>query len=98
MAFKDLISNLKAVLKEKLDDKNLELFTQIDKDLDALTSEHEKTEKELSTTKDKLIEVVKNTSFKKEEGDEPKDKDMPMDIDEALTESINEELKKKKGA
>ena len=72
MGFKDTLSALKALLKEKLDDTNLDLITEIDKGLDNLSEEHQKTEKDLVDTKDKLIEVVKASSFK--DNSEPKDK------------------------
>ena len=51
--YKNVIDNI------SLTDDNLGLFTQIDKGLDSLSEEHSKVEKDLSDTKDKLIEVVK---------------------------------------
>ena len=98
MAFKDTLASLKALLKEKLNDENLELFTEVDKGLDKLSEEHTKTEEDLVQTKDKLIEVVKNTSFKDdtEPSNKPADTDEPMDIDEALESSIEEILNKRK--
>ena len=92
MGFKETLSGLKAYLKDNLKDDNVELITKIDKELDSLSDEHSKTEKDLSSTKDKLIDVVKNTSFKDDNVKEtPEDKtNDPMDIDEALRESIKE--------
>lgn len=92
--FKELIANYKALLKENLNDSNLDLITKLDKGLDELSEEHNKTEEDLSTTKDKLIEVVKDTSFKSDTApeDPTRNTDAPMDIDSALESSINEIL------
>ena len=86
------MSKLKGLLKDKLNNQNLELFTEVDKELDKLSESHEKTESDLSSTKDKLIEVVKSTSFKDDrEPNLPNDNtDDPMDIDKALETSIEE--------
>ena len=92
MGFKEILSGLKGYLKDNLKDDNVEMITRIDKELDSLSDEHSKTEKDLSSTKDKLIDVVKNTSFKDDNAkDTPEDDtDAPMDIDTALSESIKE--------
>ena len=97
-SFKELMANLKELLKAKLNDENLELFTEVDKGLDKLSESHEKTESDLSSTKDKLIEVVKSTSFKDDrEPNLPNDNtDDPMDIDKALETSIEETIKARK--
>ena len=52
----------------------------------------------MSSTKDKLIEVVKNTSFKDDrEPSNPDDNtEDPMDIDKALETSIDEIIKARK--
>ena len=97
--FKELISQYKALLKESLNDSNLDLITRLDKGLDELSESHTKTEEDLSSTKDKLIEVVKNTSFRDES--EPLDpnantQDEVMDIDTALNSSIKEILAHRK--
>ena len=34
--FKELMSNLKGLLKDKLNNENLELFTEVDKELDEM--------------------------------------------------------------
>ena len=98
--FKELIAQYKTLLKENLNDTNLDLITKLDKGLDELSESHNKTEDDLSTTKDKLIEVVKNTSFK--DDSEPYDKaignteDEPMSIDEALESVLQETLANRK--
>lgn len=95
--FKEIMSGLKGLLKEKLNDTNLELFTEVDKQLDSLSESHNKTEEDLSHTKDKLIEVVKSTSFKNDEEQSQKkdDTEDPMTIDEALETSIDEVIAKR---
>ena len=92
--FKELMSGIKGLLKEKLNNDNLELFTQVDAELDKLSESHEKTESDLSSTKDKLVEMVKSTSFKDSEPENTHkaDTDEPMDIDTALDEAINETI------
>lgn len=92
MTFKETISALKTMLKDSLNDSNVEFITKVDKELDNLSQTHEETEKELSKTKDKLIEIVKETSFKDETGPKlPQDHtDEVMSVDEALEASLNE--------
>lgn len=96
--FKELMSNVKSILKAKLNNDNLELFTQIDTELDKLSESHEKTETDLTATKDKLVEMVKSTSFKdsKPEENKPGDTDEPMDIDKAMELSLQEIIAKRK--
>ena len=92
MTIKEIITSVKSLLKENLNDTNLEFITKLDKELDNISVEHEKTEKELVATKDKLIEVVKNTSFKdnSEPSTEPSNTNTPMSVDEALESAIEE--------
>ncbi len=95
--FKEIMSGLKGLLKEKLNDTNLELFTEVDKQLDSLSEAHKKTEEDLSNTKDKVIEMVKSTSFKidEEQSQKKDDTEEPMTIDEALETSIDEVIAKR---
>jgi len=64
--FNDIIGKVKQILKDNLTAENTELFTQIDKEVDNIVSAHKETEEKLSETQDKLLEVVKGTSFKSE--------------------------------
>lgn len=64
--FKDTIDELKQLLKDNLTAENTQLLTQIDKKVDGIVSAHNETEEKLSQTQDKLLEVVKETSFKSE--------------------------------
>ena len=97
--FKEIMSGIKSLLKEELNDTNLDLFTQVDAKLDELSESHNKTEEDLSSTKDKLIEVVKNTSFKdsEQEDNHGPTPDEPRDVDKALELSIKETLANRKG-
>ena len=90
--FQDAITLIKQILKDSLNDQNLDLITKLDKEIDNLSQTHEETEKELSSVKDKLIDVVKNTSFKDENGPKlPQDNtDEAMSVDEALEASLKE--------
>ena len=91
--FKEILARAKQALKDNLNDTNLDLFTKLDKDLDELSVSHEQTEKDLSTTKDKLIEVVKSGSFKNDNSEEDptnSNTDAPMNMDDAFAESLKE--------
>lgn len=96
--FQDTITLIKQLLKDSLNDQNLDLITKLDKEIDNLSQTHEETEKELSSVKDKLIDVVKNTSFKDEIG--PKlpqdDTDKVMSVDEALETGLQEIIANRK--
>lgn len=95
--FKELVAQYKSLLKENLNDSNIDLITKLDKGLDELSDSHKKTEEDLSSTKDKIIEMVKATSFKDSEPENPTDNtDAPMDIDTALKESISEIIANRK--
>ena len=95
--FKDLIAQYKELLKNNLNDSNIDFITKLDKGLDELSVSHNKTEEDLSSTKDKLIEVVKNTAFKDSEPENPTaDTEEPMDIDSALESTINEIIANRK--
>ena len=95
MAFKDSMNRISNLLKDKiLNADNTEIIAELTQELDSLSDEHEKTEKELTSVKDKLVDVVKNTSFKKEEIDnqDKGETDEPMSIDDASEEALNEIL------
>lgn len=95
MAFKDSKNRIIDLLKDKiLTADNTDIIAEISQELDSLSDEHEKTEKELTSVKDKLVDVVKNTSFKKEEIDnqDKGETDEPMSIDDASEEALNEIL------
>lgn len=92
MAFKETLNALKQILKDNLTPENTELMTRIDKGLDDINVEHNTTEQKLSETQEKLLEVVKGTSFKLE--NEPDDNENKteklLDIDEAFDDALKE--------
>ena len=92
MTFKEIINSVKDLLKEHLTADNTEFISKVDKELDNLSTTHEETEKELSSVKDKLVDVVKNTSFKKEDSQEEDVSDTKgaMSLDEAIESSLKE--------
>ena len=98
MAFNDTLNALKKLLKDSLTADNTELITKLDKGLDDINVEHKSTEEKLSQTQDKLLEVIKGTSFK-EEG-EPNnsndDNEKVLDIDEAFDDALSEIESKRK--
>jgi len=83
MAFNDVMMNIKNILKDNLNDKNIDITKQIDEELDKLSGEHNKVTQELSSLKDRIIQDYKNTGFKvdpdKEEPDEELDEDEALD-------------------
>ncbi len=90
--FNDIIGKVKQILKDNLTADNTELFTQIDKEVDNIVSAHKETEEKLSQTQDKLLEVVKGTSFKTESEQSKKDESTEevVSIDEAFENGLNE--------
>ena len=98
MNFNEIINSVKSLLKENLTAENTSLFTQIDKGLDNIVSAHKETEDKLSMTQDKLLEVVKGTSFKSEtEPNNPEPApEKALSIDEAFEVSFGEIQNKRK--
>lgn len=97
--YSEILARTKALLKESLNDTNLDLITSLDKALDELSDAHKLTEEDLSSTKDKLIEVVKNTSFKDDSTPfKPVDQtqEEPMSLDDALASAIEETMNQRK--
>ena len=90
--FNDIIDQVKQLLKDSLTAENTELITRIDKQVDNIVSAHKETEEKLSQTQDKLLEVVKETSFKSEnepnqpEGTQPEIPSLDKAFDDAFAE------------
>lgn len=55
---------LKGLIKADSTTQEIETITALDKDLDELSKTHEETQQEAMAVKDKLVELVKTTSFK----------------------------------
>lgn len=98
MNFNEIITSVKQLLKENLTAENTPLFTQIDRSLDNIVSAHKETEDKLSQTQDKLLEVVKGTSFKSEtEPNNPEPaQEEALSIDKAFEVSFDEIQKSRK--
>lgn len=84
------VNDLKKTLKENLTSDNLELSQKIDNSLDNILAENKKQEEKLIKANETLLNVVKQTSFKVSESENPLDQEeTPKTIDEALNEAIN---------
>lgn len=84
------VNDLKKTLKENLTSENLELSQKIDNSLDNILAENKKQEEKLIKANETLLNVVKQTSFKVSEFENPLDQEeTPKTIDEALNEAIN---------
>lgn len=92
MAFKDVFESLKKLLKDNLTTENTEFLTKMDKALDNLNVEHTTTETKLTQAQDKILEIVKSTSFKIDSEKSPAetDTDEPMSLDDAIDAAIKE--------
>ena len=93
MNFKETIDNLKSSLKGLIDANSsaefIEKISSLDKDIDNAVSAHEETEKELSETKEILINHVKTTGFSKPSQEEPNKIEAPKSLDEIMQDSLD---------
>ena len=96
--FNDIIDQVKQLLKDSLTAENTELITRIDKQVDNIVSAHKETEEKLSETQDKLLEVVKETSFKSEsEPNQPEGTQQEiLSVDKAFDDAFAEIESKRK--
>ena len=86
--YKEIANDIKSSLKNMLTADNTDAITSLDKQIDELIEQHKAQENEIAEVKDKLIDVVKNTSFKTASKDAEigaQDKS----LDEILTEELN---------
>ena len=83
MSFNDVMVSIKNILKDNLNDSNLQLTQQLDQELDKLSGEHNKVTQELSSLKDRIIQDYKNTGFKVDPSGEQESDDV-LSEDEAL--------------
>ena len=79
----ELTNKIKEQLKELLTAENTEAITSIVAELDAIEQKHQATIEENGRLKDKIVDVVKGTTFSQpsESNIEP---DRPLSIDEAI--------------
>ena len=83
MSFNDVMVSIKNILKDNLNDSNLQVTQQLDQELDKLSGEHNKVTQELSSLKDRIIQDYKNTGFKVDPSGEQESDDV-LSEDEAL--------------
>lgn len=83
MSFNDVMVSIKNILKDNLNDTNIDVTKQIDAELDKLSGEHNKVTQELSSLKDRIIQDYKNTGFKADSSSEQESEDV-LSEDEAL--------------
>ena len=83
MSFNDVMVSIKNILKDNLNDSNLQVTQQLDQELDKLSGEHNKVTQELSSLKDRIIQDYKNTGFKVDPNSEHESDDV-LSEDEAL--------------
>lgn len=83
MSFNEVMVTIKNILKDNLNDKNIDVTKQIDEELDKLSGEHNKVTQELSSLKDRIIQDYKNTGFKVDPSGEQESNDV-LSEDEAL--------------
>ena len=97
MDYSEAINNLKESLKSLMTAENTEQITKAVSQVDELEKLHADDTKEITSLKDRIVEVVKNTSFK----DVPKDNpnklvDEPMDMEKSIKENVAKIIKERK--
>lgn len=91
--YSKLSDSFKELLKKNLTAENADMITQMSTKLDELNKEHEKTVEENSSLKNKIVDYVKNTTFK----EQPKeDFDEPKSVDDVLADSVNKIISERK--
>ena len=92
--FEELYNNLKSQLEEMLTADNTDTITNLVKGLDEIKEQHNAQEEEMKGLKDKMVDIVRNTTFSKEP---PKlDSEEPKSIDDVLQEQLNKIIEKRK--
>ena len=81
--FKSAYERIKSYLAKSITAENTEEITGLSKDLDTLQDSMVKEEEEHTKTKDKLVDYVKNTAFKKETIEDDPEDDSPKTMEEA---------------
>ena len=98
MDYKENVNNLKETLKSLLTDENTDVITKAVSQVDDLAKLHEEDSTQITHLKDRIVDIVKNTSFKDVSSDNKPDKlvDEPMDLDKALEENLAKIIKERK--
>lgn len=93
----DSIKNLKDTLNSLLNADNTEQITKAVSELDELAKIHADDEKEKVELKDRIVNLVRNTSFKDEKGGtQEKLVEEPKDLDESIKENVANIIKNRK--
>ena len=95
--FKSAFERVKAYLGKSLTADNTDEITGLSNDLETMNQEMEKEESEHAKTKNKLVDFVRNTTFKADPSTpaDPID-DTPKSIDEASDLALKQILKNRK--
>ena len=99
MDYKDNVNNLKDTLKSLLTDENTDIITKAVSQVDELTKIHEEDSNQITHLKDRIVDIVKNTSFKdvsQESTQNQKLVNEPKDIETALKENVANIIKNRK--
>ena len=97
MGYKDSIKGLKETLNSLLTADNTEQITKAVSVIDELEKIHDDDEKEKVALKDRIVDIVRNTSFKDEKGGTPeKLVEEPKDLDESIKENVANIIKNRK--
>lgn len=90
--FNDIINNFRSNLKGLLDGNSsaefIEKVSSLDKDIDEVVNAHEETTKELTETKEALINHVKSTGFSNPSNENPTELDSPKSLDDIMQDSL----------
>lgn len=91
--FEEKYNAFKEFLKGSLSADNVDFITNLTTQLEELKTEHKAVEEENNSLKDKIVDYVKNTTFK----EPPKEiQDNDKSIDELLDEGIENIIKNRK--
>ena len=98
MGYKDSIKGLKETLNSLLTADNTEQITKAVSVIDELEKIHDNDEKEKVALKDRIVDIVRNTSFKDDGtgGKSEKLTDEPKDLDESIKENVANIIKNRK--
>lgn len=92
MNFNDIINNFRSNLKGLINGDSsaefIEKVSSLDKDIDEVVNAHEETTKELTETKEALINHVKTTGFSKPSNENPTEPNIPKSLDDIMQDSL----------
>ena len=96
--YEESIANLKAKLNSLLTAENTETITKAVSELDELAKIHADDEKEKVSLKDRIVDIVRNTSFKDDVKGGASDRltDEPKDMEVSIRENVANIIKNRK--